>query len=448
MSESAKSLPLPQTFTRSRRGNSRSRISSHARDQGDRAGVRRKLLRARLSDLPLPITLLLLALLLPPELDFYLGGLRLNCLRLILVLFLPPAIGRLLSSRGPKLRSFDFLLVGAFAYFALTFFLKQPLPMAIQSGGIVFLEGVGTYLITRAYIRNAYQFLAAVKLLFFMVLIAGAFAIPESILHSHFARDIAAAISGAPTISWGETRLGLLRAMSVFEHPIHYGVFCASVFGLVWFTQQDPARRIFLCSLIGGATFFSLSSAPLLGIGLILMGAVVERTTRNIPHRVWLMIALIALVYLLLSLVANRTPIEIIISTFVFDTGTAWYRVLIWTYGIDNVANNPWIGVPFGFWERPSWMPSDTLDNYWLALALWGGLPTVTLLVLAIVGEMRAVHGPISVAQTPDLRSCRYAWTATVLALCVVGATVYYWGALGVLFVFYLGLGGWLAEPQ
>jgi len=401
-----------------------------------------------LANVPLPIAIFLVAALLPPEFDFYLGPLRLNCQRLVLLVFAPVAIARIMSGRGPTLRSFDYLLLGAFSYYALTMFFKEPFEQALQTGGILILETIGTYFFARAYIRNAIQFTGTVKLLFLLVIVAGALAIPELLLHVPIARRVAAAISGAPPlVGVEETRFGLLRATSVFDHPILYGAFCAGVFGLVWFAEPDPFKRLFRASVVAGAAFFSLSSGPLLGILVVLAGIVWERVTRHLPNRVWITITVVGVLYMLASLFTTRSPFKAFITNVVIDPSTAWYRILIWDVGVDNVLRHPWIGLPLGFWERPAWMPSDTVDNYWLATALWGGLPSLVLLVLSILALLRAVHIRAVSAAHPELRRYRYGWTATVLSLCIVGGTVHYWGTLGVLFVFYLGLGAWLTEP-
>jgi hypothetical protein len=401
---------------------------------------------ASLTQLPLPVALLLLSMLLPGELDFHIGGLRLNCQRLVILAFLPVAIIRIFTRRGPALRTFDLLFIGAVTYYSFTYFLKVPLERALQSGGIMFLESIGGYMLARSYIRNAAQFFAVVKLLFLMVLVVGAFAIPETFLSSYFVRNGAAAMTGAAPLWPGETRLGFMRAMSVFDHPIHYGVFCTTVFGLAWFSEPDPVKRIWRALIIGGMACLSLSAGPLQGIVFVLAGALWEAVTRNIPNRVWLTVTIGSLLYLVMSLITKRSPLEILVTSLVFDPGSYWYRRMIWDHGVTNIQNNPWIGVPFGTWERGADM-NTSVDNYWLALALWGGIPSVALLALSVLLILRATHGRFVRIQSADDRRCRFAWVATVLSMCVIGASVHYWGTLSVLFAFCLGSGAWLSEP-
>jgi hypothetical protein len=385
-------------------------------------------------------------MLIPAELDFYLGGLRLSCHRVVLLLFFPVILVRFLSGRGPRWRIFDTAFIGAYLYYALTMPLKIDFGQAIQTGGIIFIEGAGGYLMARMYVRNVYQFLATVKWLFMMTLIAGALALAEVILSQNIAHSLASSISGVRQMDGGGYRFGLLRAMSVFDHPILYGAFCTSVFGLVWFTEPDVFKRMVRASLVAGAGVLSLSSAPIMGIILVCICIGWERVTRQLPNRVWLTIAVVAFVYFLLSLLASRSPLKVLAISIAFDPSTAWYRTLIWEFGVDNVLNYPWIGQPLGVWSRPSWMPAETVDNFWLATALWGGMPSSLLILLGVVLSMRAVHTQAS-RQQPDLRRCRYAWTATALTLCLVGTTVHYWNTMAVLFAFLMGLGAWLSNP-
>jgi O-antigen ligase len=401
---------------------------------------------ARLAYLPLPVAALLIAMLVPGELDFFLGGLRLSCHRVVLLVFFPVIVLRILMGHGPSWRIFDTMFVGAFAYYALTMPFKVDLAQAVQSGGIIFVEGAGGYLMARMYVRNAQQFLATVKLLFLLALVAGALALSETISSQHVAHHIASQISGVPQMDGGGYRLGVIRAMSVFDHPILYGTFCMTVFALVWFVEPNPLKRLVRAALVGAATVLSLSSAPILGIFLVLAGVFWERVTRQVPNRAWMTIGCLGVVYVVMALAANRPPLKVFALSIALDPSTAWYRTVIWEFGVDNVMNHPWIGLPLGNWDRPSWMFSNTVDNYWLATALWGGLPAAVLIGLSIAVLMRAVHSRTGGGQ-PGLRTCRYAWTATVLALCMVGATVHYWNTMAVLFAFYVGLGAWMTVP-
>src|SRR5262245_22443335 len=88
--------------------------------------------RTSLSDVPVPVAMLLIAMLLPGEFDFNVGTLRLNCARIVLAIWLPIALTRFMS-----FRSFDYLFLAAFIYYASTLFIKEPFDKALATGGIV-----------------------------------------------------------------------------------------------------------------------------------------------------------------------------------------------------------------------------------------------------------------------------------------------------------------------
>lgn len=397
---------------------------------------------ARLSDVPLPVAALLVTMLVPRELEFNIG-IALSLQRLVLLAVMPIALALLLSSRAVKLKVFDVLIVSAFAYYWFALFYKNPPGIAFQSGSSAFLEAVGGYVIARVYIRDDVRFLATAKLVFLLALAAGCAAMIESIFHVHWIKDLAVAITGVAPTQVTASRLGLMRAATTFDHPIHYGTFCASVFALAWFLERKASLRARRAAFLGLATFFSLTSAALLGVLLVLAGAVWERVTRGVPRRVWLTIAVSAVLYLLVSLIASRSPERILSTSFVFDADNAYYRLLIWEYGSANVAEHPWIGVSMIHWDRPDWMYSSTVDHYWLATAMGGGLPAVLLYIFGIGLLLNCVYRK----PVPQDLECRHGWTAAVVVLLFIGTTVHFWREIEVYFTFVLGMGAWLADP-
>ena len=396
---------------------------------------------ARLSHVPLPAAALLITMLAPRELEFSVG-IALTPQRLVLLALMPIAFARLLTSRSVTLRAFDVCIITAFAYYWFSLFFKETADRAFQSGSSQFLEAVGGYVIARVYIRSNAQFIATVKLLCALVLIAGAAAAIESLFHVHWIKNIASAMTGAIPTQVTDLRLGLMRAAATFDHPIHYGTFCASVFALAWFLEPKVSVRLMRAAFLGLATLFSLTSAALLGILLFFAGAVWEWTTRGVFKRAWITLVIGSFLYVLIDLVASRSPVVILSTTFVFDADNAYYRLAIWEYGSANVAAHPWIGVSLSNWARPDWMYSATVDHYWLATAISGGLPAAVFYLAGIAILLHAVHHRPHVEQD----RCRYAWTAALLVLLFISVTVHFWREIEVYFTFILGMGAWLAD--
>ena len=62
--------------------------------------------------------------------------------------------------------------------------------------------------------------------------------------------------------------------------------------------------------------------------------------------------------YIVVDMLSNRTPFEVLISYGTFNQATAYNRVHIWNYGMQNVMGSPIFGIGLNDWARPSWMQS------------------------------------------------------------------------------------------
>ncbi len=397
---------------------------------------------------PLPIILMIASFLCPTELSLYLGGLRLPPHRVVLLLLLPIALMRLLSRPDTRLKHFDiaFLLFNAWTIFVFTH--NEDGQVGFIYGGSLALESLGGYLIARAWIRDIETFLATLKAVVWAILIAAVFALPETLFGKTFTHDFLASVTGYVHPTATETRLGLTRAYGTFDHPIHYGTFCAGLLALFWYAERRTSSGRKKAALLTGATFLGLSSAPLLCLGLQGGLLVWERLTRGIASRVTLtVIALIGL-YIGASLVGNRSPIAIIATGMTLDSWTGFYRLQIWEHGMNNVCANPWFGIGLDDWQRPWWMVSSTVDAFWLVITMRGGIPAFLLLTFAMALMARSVAKNQRRFADPKARKVAMGWMISLIALSLIGCTVHYWNVLHAYFFFFIGLGGWLADPK
>lgn len=395
---------------------------------------------------PLPILLLLASFLFPTEFSAYIAGLRLPPHRLAILLLLPFALYRMVLGRDLRLRTFDALIL-AYAAWTIWVFAEHEGRDGFVYGGSLALEALGGYLIARAFVRTTADLRATTKAVFAAVGVAALFALPETLLGQLFTHDLLKQITGYLHPVSVETRLGLTRAYGTFDHPIHYGTFCAALFALYWFSEARDRNRQRNAGLFGVATFLGLSSAPLLCLGLQGGMLVWERTTRTIASRGWLTFAAIAGIYIGMSLVSNRTPIEFIATGMTLDSWTGYYRLQIWENGLLNVWAHPWTGIGLADWVRPWWMVSDTVDAFWLVITMRQGIPAFLLLALAIVLLARGVMKNRHRHSDRDVRRIAMGWMMSLIALSLVGATVHYWNVLHAYFFFVIGLGGWIADP-
>lgn len=403
---------------------------------------------ARRTGAPWPVLILLAAFLSPTELSLVVADLRLPPHRLVLLALVPFAVWRMMVSPSIKIRNFDV----AFALFNLSgiaiFMAHEGQKTGFIYGGSLALEGLGGYLVARAYVRDIATMRAVLRAFFVCIVIVGLIALPETLFGKLFVHDTLRSLTGIDVPTGIEQRLGLTRAYGVFDHPIHLGTFCAAMLGMIWYGTNSTKRRAKRTAILVGATFLSLSSAPMLCLVAQFALIIWEKLSRGIAMRTTLTVAAVTGLYVGISLVMARSPMYFIATSLTLDSWTGFYRMQIWEHGLNSVWNHSLYGIGLSDWVRPWWMVSSTVDAYWLVVAMRQGVPSFLCLVLAIALLMRAVV--VRGIRQPDIEKRRLArgWMITLIALILVGATVHFWNVLFSFLFFFFGLGGWLADPK
>lgn len=187
--------------------------------------------------------------------------------------------------------------------------------------------------------------------------------------------------------------------------------------------------------------FLSLSAGAFLALAVQITLAIWDRVTRGVSHR-WYIFGGLLLGWTLVSLLSNRTPIKVFLTYLTFNPGTAYNRLRVWEYGSAEAMRHPLLGIGFGDWERPAWMLSGSMDNFWLATTVRYGFPAF----LSLAGVLLALYVSMALSHkvTGETRRCRAAWMAMVAGLTMAGCTVHFWNALFCLFCFLLGSGVWI----
>jgi hypothetical protein len=362
-------------------------------------------------------------------------------------LLLPFALTRLARRADTQIRSFDAILL-IFATWQIAIFSYHSGQEGFVFGGSLALEILGGYAIARAYIRDVETLRSSLWFLLLTITLTAGIALLDTMTGRYFIHDVLRSVLGGPPMGESDYRMGLLRAGSTFDHPIHYGSFCAAGFALIWCAEPTRTRRMVRGAMVAFATFLSLSSAPRLSLGLQITMLSWEYWSRGLAMRMHVTLAVLAGLYIGISAVASRSPLQLFITGMTFDPWTGIYRMLIWEHGLTNVWASPWTGLGLGEWERPQWMISSTIDSYWLVLAMRSGIPAFLLLAVAIVLLMRAVLKRGTRSKDRERRRLSTGWMISLIALCLLGATVHYWNVPHAMFFFFLGLGGVLADPK
>jgi hypothetical protein len=425
------SPPHPASLGSLRRG----RVGAFAAEAGAPAQV---------AQATAPLLLMVFVISILPPVYFHIGETRLSLTRIFLLLTFLPLGFRLLSGKAGPLRAIDIFLILFSVWMAVTILLHQGLSR-IPLAGISVVEFLGGYLIGRTLITNATDYRLFLFYLFWAQLFLMPFSLLEfftnvNLLHDFFGL-VFETFKKVPSQTW---RNGFARVISGFEHPILYGLFCSIMVAPFFYLYRDrPVKALSFAALPIGMTYMSLSSAPLIGIGLCALLIAWDCATRsNWKPLLWI----VCLVYVFLSIASNRGPVIILIDTLTFDPHTAWTRIWTFRYGSTEVMQNPIFGIGFtNDWPRPSWL-TPSVDNFWLLIAMRHGLTGFILLGLALGTGLWAILRVKILNHT--LALWRTGYVIALVGLYFSLATVHIWGDTSSLIMCFIGAGMWLCTAE
>jgi O-antigen ligase len=394
----------------------------------------------------LPIVVILYLIFVITPVEFKLGTVSLTPLRMLLLILVIPLTGRLFSGQFGKAMAVDYLFFIHMAWATLAVAVNNP-NRVVENVGSAAVEFLGGYLIARAYIRTPDQFEALIKALMVIVFALLPFTLPESFGGRAVIPHIVESV-GLGTVKQVDIpkRMGLYRVQNVFAHPIHYGLFCSVTFSLVLLglhERMSLAKRLLGCAAIMIAVFLSLSSGALLAVILqsfLLAWAFIFRKSKQ---KWLLLLGMIVLGYVTIDLLSNRTPTKVFMSYATFSSQTAYYRSIIFDYGMQNVWANPIFGLGLRTWFRPAYMKSGSVDNYWLVMAMKYGIPGFTLVTLGYFWGLFKV-GLTNVDFSTRVWRLRLAWMITFCGLSFTMTTVHVWTAIYSFVFFFYGSGIWI----
>ena len=385
-----------------------------------------------------PVLLFLLSITVP--VFFWIGPLRLSPYRLFLLAAIVPLVAGLLLGRCGRILASDVLVLAFSGWAAASLFHNHGVSAA-EFAGSTFIETVGPYLLARHYIRSSEDLAALGRALRIIVLFLLPAALLEALNITRLYVDLFAAF--APTFpAFTDVRLGLIRAQTNFEHAILYGVFVASTFSLIAAIPNasgSGTKGVRAAWIAIPATFLSLSAGAYLVLAMQLGLATWNLVFSWVRARWKLLIVLLVVSYAIVDILSNRTPFEVFISYLTFNAHTAYWRVHIWNFGVDNVLAHPVFGLGLHDWVRPSWMYSSSVDNFWLLHAMRYGIPGFVLIAALYLYVVRTAGKGIPTPQGEDkqLRALVFSLVAIGVGIC----TVHLWGGTYAFFMFLLGAG-------
>lgn len=395
------------------------------------------------------VTIYLLCIVLP--LTVNLGSLSLTALRILLVVITVPLFLRLIIGKSARLNLIDILFILHIGWMAVALWVNNPAQFVEQVGSVG-IEFMGGYLIGRTYIRGSSDFVALCQRLSVIVLISFPFAIYETLTSDSLILKL---INNLPIIASvpihdQDPRLGLERVQFTFAHPIHYGLFCAVAFSMAFVGLQGQSRaawRFLSSALIVFCGFLALSSGALLAIALqfgLIFWAILLNSIRQ---KWWILLGLSLVAYIVVDVLSNRTPVQVFLSYATFSTHTAYWRLIIFEWGMINIWDNPIFGIGLNDWVRPWFMYSGSMDNFWLVMAVRYGIPGFAFITLGyLIGLFKIIF-----LKLPDgslLAHLRRAWVFTFCGLTFTLCTVHVWANIYSFVFFMFGAGIWLLTAK
>lgn len=393
---------------------------------------------------PLLPALFLLALLLPTELSFNVGSLRLSPYRVVLIFAFFPAVSKVFSGKVGRVNAIDWLVLAhmTWAFFVINYY--HGFDVMLESGGIRFIEFAGAYFLARAYISGEREYQGAVAFAIMMICLICPLLVLESVTGFNPLREF---LSGGAFVNGMDKRMGLSRAFGPFDHPILLGVFAASVLGVGWLRvfprlgkprpRKSPIIWVVLSalsSLSAGAT-----SALMTQFTLLLW----ESKTRLQRNR-WKIFSLLLLaLYVFIDIFSNRTPMKVLLHYLTFSAETAYGRIMIFEWGMADVWRNPILGIGFNEWTRPHWK-SASMDNFWLLQAVTFGFPG--FLTIALPSILACALGWRTLP--PRLVRLRTGWVISMVGMIIAACTVHFWNNIFSYYAFFLGMGVWFINSK
>lgn len=402
--------------------------------------------RRRGKILALPLVLLTLSLFAPSQIYIDIGSFRLSAYRIVLFLIFPFVVSKLLAGQV-KLKIYDVTIFLAALWMMIAIGVNHDFIRALESGGIIAFELVFGYLTARVFLRDRVAIAAFVNLLLLCMMATSVVLLMEIAVGRRLIYEVTAWLTGNTLVlTESAYRFGSVRAGGPFAHPIHAGVFTMLMVAFAILTSTGIAKRIFRVGLIAAGTIATLSSAPLIGavlqFGLVTYHYMCGRL--RILNSWKLFFLALATLFVFLEMTSNRGAIKVLVQLTALDPQTGFYRILIWTFGTENVLANPVFGIGHHDWARVSWMVNSSVDAFWLLVAMTYGLPAVAFLGFTCIDIFRRIT---VLLPTLDGVSKPYAQATLVslFALIFVGFTVHYWGSAHILFLLMLGMSGSIA---
>lgn len=385
---------------------------------------------------PVFILIFWVSVFLPQELSFYIGSARLEIYRVILLLVSPFIFSSLIKYR---LKVAEFFLV-VYVVTSMVSFLYHGEFGGLEAAVVIALEVFVTYLWGRAIVfdRGHKAIFDSVKILTLFFFILAPFAILENITGLRLFHALASQMTGIPTevyVRWDYYRNGIARAGTVFVHPILYSIMAMSVFYVSMAYLKERGGRFKAIFGYLTAVVSSMSSVGFLMLAMQYLIFMVDKMIRKVPVLKYLFLCGAILGAIVIQIGTEQGLFRWLAINSALNKWNAYIRIIQWESAVDDVLDNPLLGIGFREWSRPFWLPTS-IDTYWLYTAVTNGLVAVTFLGIFWVLALKKHLEMYSITKEPLF----LAFFAAISSLVFAGFTVHFFDKTPVFVYFLLGL--------
>ena len=384
------------------------------------------------------LLLAIIACLLIPG-NFFLAGTQLSPNRVLLMLLFPFLAWRWLAGKAGPPNAVDILMLLSTAWLGLALTVNHGIG-TIPRSMIMCVEIFGGYLVGRMLIRNTADYRRFFVLLALAFVALLPFAVVEMLTGKNLIRPLFEAVFTIPPRQGNlGMRLGMVRAQTVFEHPILFGIVGSmAVANMLYIYRHKFVRSVQLTAFFVFMVFTTISSGPMLSVGLQLAMTLWDRLLWFVRGRWFILAGCTLLALLVLSSAWEFHLLDFVIKNLTFNPQTAEGRLITLEYGGAEIARHPLFGIGLADWVRP-WYKKFSVDNFWLNHAMRFGLPSLLFLIAAL--GISCARIAMQSTLTPRESSYRTGYLITLAGVTLTLGTVYIWGATSVFVTIYIGAG-------
>lgn len=388
--------------------------------------------------------LLIGILVIPAGLDVHLSGdgLKFTPGRAIITLLLAPALAML--ARPPRrLIASDLLILLTALWMVGSRLPDDGLnPSAVASA----LEMFGGYFVGRAFFFGPLALAAFLRIFKVVIFVVIMLAVLDPLFGENVVQTIVATLVNTPGGVPNQDRFGIIRAASTIEMAELYGTVCCVAGSIFLYLETLKGSKVRWAAFAFFGCFLSLSSGPLLAFVIVVSFYFYDQFLQNYPGR-WRAVAITLVLFLLAVFASSDRPISWLVAHMTLDPSTAYFRLYVFDYVMEQVRLRPLVGYGFGPIGNDEFLSTTTVDCVWLVNAARYGIPMIALFFCANLMTFINFGSKRRSDRVDEfMTKAGTGFTQAIVTFILVGITVHFWNATWMLWTVCLGIRGAIKE--